>query len=256
MIWKNDKLLFYNNEQEKNVIITQNFKKDKLFIFIQDIKKYLISENYIKINEKPILAIYDPLIIPNLKDFLFSLRDIANDKGIGKLYIISTLDNYHKETYKELFESFYEFPPKNLDLKEYQKNNNFYYYTGLIYRINSQYLDNKTNCNIYRGIMLSYNSTKTEKNSIIFNEYSPEKFYIIIKIIIKWTIIHHNENNSFIFINSWNNWEENSYLVPDEYFGYASLNALSKAIFNISLHNTNYNLMYLNNNIFFLLFLK
>ena len=247
LIWKNDKLLFYNNEQEKNVIITQNFEKDKLFKFIQDIEKYLISENYIKINEKPILAIYDPLIIPNLKDFLFSLRDIANYNGIGKLYIISTLNNYHKETYKELFDSLYEFPPKNLDLNEYHKNNNFYYYTGLIYRINSQYLNNETNCNIYRGIMLSYNSTKTEKNSIIFNGYSPEKFYIIIKIIIKWTIIHHNENNNFIFINSWNNWEENSYLAPDEYFGYASLNALSKAIFNISLHNTNYNLTYLNN---------
>ena len=248
LIWKNDELLYYNNELEKNVIITQKFEKDNLHIFIKDIKNYLLSENYIKINGKPVLAIYEPLIIPNLEDYLYKLRLLANESGIGIIYIIASLNNYEKETYKELFDSFYEFPPKNLDLNEFYKNENFYYYTGLIYRINTKYMNNIINFNIYRGTMLSRNtSTKNQNNPLIFKEYTPEKFYIIIKILIKWTLNHQNENNSFIFINSWNNWKEGSFLEPDEYLGYASLNALSKAIFNISLYNTNYNLTYLNN---------
>ena len=249
LIWKNDNFLYHSNELEKNILITQKFKKDNLFIFIRDIKKYLLSENYIKINEKPILAIYEPLIIPNLEDYLYNLRLIANESGIGIIYIITTLNNYYKEKYKELFDSFYEFPPKQFDLNEFHKNEYYYYYTGLIYRINSKYMKNIINFNIYRGIMLSWNnSTKKQKNGIIFKLYTPEKFYIIIKILIKWTLNHHNKNDdSFIFINSWNNWKEGSYLEPDEYLGYASLNALSKAIFNISLHNINYNLTYLNN---------
>ena len=34
--------------------------------------------------------------------------------------------------------------------------------------------------------------------------------------------------------NAWNEWGEGSYLEPDEKYGYASINSLSKAIYNIS----------------------
>ena len=52
-----------------------------------------------------------------------------------------------------------------------------------------------------------------------------------------------NSTNKFFFINSWNNWLEGSYLEPDENYGYASLNSLSKALFNLSYDNTTYNLL-------------
>ena len=54
---------------------------------------------------------------------------------------------------------------------------------------------------------------------------------------------NNNKNNYFIFINAWNNWKECSYLEYDEKFGYASLNALSKALFNLPLRNNNFNLL-------------
>ena len=43
----------------------------------------------------------------------------------------------------------------------------------------------------------------------------------------------------FIFINAWNNWNKGSYLEPDEKYGYASINSLSKAIFNLPYTNLN-----------------
>ena len=53
------------------------------------------------------------------------------------------------------------------------------------------------------------------------------------KIIIEWTKKTFNKENRFIFINAWNEWGEGSYLEPDEKYGYASINSLSKAIFNL-----------------------
>ena len=245
LIWKNSDFLLNYNESNKSNLIKLKYKKDELFIFVKDIKKFLISDNYIKLKGKPILGIYNPLIIPNLKDYLLNFRRAANINGIGELYIIGALNNYKNDSYKELFNAFYEFPPINFDLNLFHKNEDYYYYTGLIYRGNENYQNNFT---IYKGIMLEWdNSSEVKDNPIIFNDYTPEKFYIIIKEIINWTVYHHNKTDNFIFINSWNNWKEGSYLERDEYYGYASLNALSKALFNISFYQGNYNLTNLKN---------
>ena len=39
-----------------------------------------------------------------------------------------------------------------------------------------------------------------------------------------------------MFINAWNEWAEGTYLEPDEKYGYANINTLSKAIFDLALN--------------------
>ena len=64
---------------------------------------------------------------------------------------------------------------------------------------------------------------------------------MLTKKIVEWTTRKYNNTNRFIFINAWNEWGEGTYLEPDNKYGYASINALSKAIFNISYYQTPYN---------------
>ena len=80
--------------------------------------------------------------------------------------------------------------------------------------------------------MIEWDNSPYKDDYFTFDEYSTEKFYILNIIIIEWTKTHKSINNRFIFINSWNNWIEGSYLEPDDNYGYASINALSKALFN------------------------
>jgi hypothetical protein len=267
----NDVKLLDDDEHKKAIIIEQEYKKDDITILINKIRKYLIHENYIKINGKPILAIYDPLIIHNIKECLSNFRQIANERGIGELFLLGTLYNDNNLHCRELFDACFECPPKNLNLNKFQNNKYNYYYQGLIYNEDNNYVEKNNNYILFRGLMLEYNNSSIKKNNpVIFDEYSPEKLYILMKIIIKWTTNNHNKDHNFIFINlilfkmnykiiisiiinsqgfnAWNNYEEKLYLEPDEYFGYASLNALSKAIFNISL-NENLNIDYIKNNI-------
>ena len=101
---------------------------------------------------------------------------------------------------------------------------------------------------VFRGSMLEWdNSPRRGKNGAVFKDYSPEKFYLLNKIIIEYTKSNYNEKNRFIFINAWNEWGEGSYLEPDEKYGYSSLNSLSKALFNLTYNNIN------NTNLLFLL---
>ena len=50
LIWKNNKYKINNNN--KNIIIENSYSNKEAFMFIVDIKKYLISKNYIKIKRK------------------------------------------------------------------------------------------------------------------------------------------------------------------------------------------------------------
>jgi lipopolysaccharide biosynthesis protein len=111
----------------------------------------------------------------------------------------------------------------------------------LIYK-NQNFINLTNDFPVFRGSMLEWdNTSRRGTKSIVFKEYSPEKFYLLNKIIIEYTRSHYNESNRFIFINAWNEWGEGTYLEPDDKYGYSSINSLSKALFNLPyiLHNIN-----------------
>ena len=98
--------------------------------------------------------------------------------------------------YSKLFDFLYECPPKNLYSKELIRNE-FYYYSDLIYKGNFKYENNLQNFTIYKGIMLEPNniSITNKKETIHFRGYSPEKFFLLNKLIINWTKQYHEKND-------------------------------------------------------------
>ena len=240
IIWKNDYLNIID-ASDKGVIINQTYDINNALYFIKYIKKYLISDNYLKINQKPVLAIYESKVIFN--EYLSHLRISAYECGIGPIIIVGVLKEIENTNYSKLFDFLYEYPPKNLNSKELIRDD-YLYYSDLIYKGTFKYENNLQNITIYKGIMLEpYNiSNSNKKETIHFRGYSPEKFFFLNKLIINWTKQYHEKNDYYIFINAWNNMKEGFYLEPDEKYGYASINALSKAIFNLPYEKQTFNI--------------
>ena len=241
LIWRNEDFIV-------NEVTLFDEKYDKVEIFIDDIKKYLDDPRYIRNNGRPIVGIYKPDNIIKLK-IIPILRKKAKEKGIGDIFIIANFNGTKNEELNntKMFDGGFEVPPHNLNFSDLMKYNFSYYYDGLLYTKN--HLENITyNIPIYKGTMTEYdNSPKVSVNPTIFDEFSPEKFYIINKSIIDWTKNKYNSDNRFIFVNAWNNWSEGTYLEPDKKYGYASINALSKTLFNLQYKHTIYNLVNLKN---------
>lgn len=59
-------------------------------------------------------------------------------------------------------------------------------------------------------------------------------------MIIFKTLGNSENSHKFIVLNSWNNYFDGSYLEPNNQYGFGSLNALSKAIFNLNFRNKTY----------------
>ena len=236
LIWKNGN---YSNN-DINII------KDSE-LFIKDIKKYINDPRYIKINEKPVVGINQVLKIKAYIDMIKIWREKAKEYEIGDIYILLNLNNYNIEniTGINLFDAAYDFPPfdgENFNIA----NSSSQAYTSLLYH-NKNFI--AKNFTIFRGSMLEWDDSPLKGiNGTIFQEYSPEKFYMLNRLLFKWTQ-ENNNSSKFVFINSWNEWSKGSYLEPDQRYGYASINSLSKALFNINFRDNNYNLSNLINSI-------
>ena len=132
-----------------------------------------------------------------MTEFLTNLRKYAKILGINNIFIYGIINEINLN-FTGLIDYNLEFPPKNINLNELIKFNDFIYYKGLIYREKSNIpKKNKT----FRGAILEWDNSLENKKPLIFNEYSPEKFYFLMKLLIHTTEIENEMNNNFLFIN-------------------------------------------------------
>ena len=251
LIWANENWTRRWNGFEGKILIKQEYKECDSYNFINDIKKYIIDERYIKIDNKPIIGLYEPKKILNLSTTILNWRKQSKKIGLGKIYILVCLNNYSLNEMKEfkLFDAVYEFPPRD-SLKYSLKYFPYLLYMMALYK-NLDYVNITNDFPLYRGCMLEFdNSPRKKRESTIYENYSPEQFFMFNKKIIEWTRNNYNDKNRFIFINAWNEWGEGAYLEPDKKYGYASINSLSKALFNKT--STEINIYLLNFNRIFI----
>ena len=240
LIWENSNFRKLCNIIKKKVKQKINFSSIVLNKFVNQVKEFFIKRIYIKIKNIPILGITNPLIFDNEEILL--LRTIFNKNGIDNIFIICPYELHYLLDDIQSFDAVYDLP--NYEFRN--KNKDIFkisYYSGIIYK-NINLNQFKCNTTIFRS-SLSDTGLISKKDPLKF--YSPEKFYILNKVIIEWTKKNFEKTEGFFFINSWNDYESGNYLEPDEIYGYASLNSFSKALFNLSFNENDYNLLYLNN---------
>ena len=195
----------FNGEYDRpnQNLINQNitFDNEDFISFVDGIKKYFISENYIKLGDKPILGFFQSSLTYHL---ITNFRKILENEK-DKIYMI--LISYGKNN-----NSLVKFPSNNI---------------GLANNLTQQYFYNFYYPNLFKN---ENNQTKKIRNFFIINGSLPEKFYIIFK---RYLNSINPDKEEFLLFNAWNNYQANYFLEPNEEFGYAYLNYLSKAIINL-----------------------
>ena len=239
LIWKNEDIKINNH----NLLIKSQYNKNSMEKFIIDIKNYLLDERYIKVNNSPIIGIYSPNNIDNISSLISIWRLKAKEVGIENIFILGYLNskNLKNETiYKNKILDGIIFLPNFEELFRDYNNQKYFFYKSLLYEFEfNKIIDLKffgsiplmEEKEIKKGI-------KSNEIIKIFDDYNAYKFYLLNKYMINYTYNNFNKENRFIFIDSFNNFIEKNFLDKD---GYASLNSLSKALFNLTLETTSYN---------------
>lgn len=200
---------------------------------------YFKDDKYIKINERPVLYIYNVSDIKCFDQMLSVWNKELNKNGIKNLYIVEYISSRNKKPSSELTDAVLEFEPlyttyfdlsyfnlfkrficKKIKIADYEDYNKIW---KKIINRKRVYGDR----NIQKGCFSNWdNSARKGHDSMIVKNASPENFYINLKKLVNKK--RKKCNNDYVVINAWNEWSEGAILEPTEKDKYGYLEAIKK----------------------------
>lgn len=240
--WANENWSRRWDGKESDVLIAQNYESDFAEQFIRDVEKYLKDERYIRINGKPLFAVYNANQIPDLPQVLDVWRTYCRNAGIGEIHIAAVDFALNEASRQAGFDEFIEFPPHSvyhyektllndrLNIIDEAYQGTVYDYQEIVDR--KDYLKTAAD-NLIPGVFLGWDNTARKKNaSTVYHNYTPEAFREWLTDMTNLVKARREMGSRFVFINAWNEWAEGTYLEPDRRYGFAALDAVKQTILN------------------------
>jgi hypothetical protein len=208
----------------------------------------LVDHRYITVHDKPLFLILQPLSLPNPKSFIEQWQNLAIKNGLNGMYFVG--QTLCPENYKKIIDA--SFDAVNLiRLNDFLINGrkittkllgaisnklfgvpNTYNYQDII-----RYMTGKEDLLVdcLPTILTGWDhSPRSGKEGLILRNYTPDLlFQHAVEVFNK--VKHKPFEDRVVFIKSWNEWAEGNYLEPDRKYGTAFLEALSKALHNVSI---------------------
>lgn len=210
------------------------------------LRKFFEDYRYLKINHKPIFAVFRPVDIPDVKFFVDCFKSWAMEDGFGGLHLIALDED--KLLLKSGFDAL---APHSLNIalasylnyglkrfKQFIMHILFRYprwvikYSNLI-----PFFENS----LYDGISIIPtaipnwdNTPRIGRRGLVLSESSPDKFALHLDDSVKGFNNGGVVNEQILFIKSWNEWAEGNYLEPDLKFGRAWLKVIKDFISKIN----------------------
>ena len=239
LTWANENWSRRWDGQENDILIAQKHSDEDSIEFILHLVKYFRDDRYIKIDGKPLLIIYRPGIIPQIKRTAALWREEIVRQGFPGLYLIAAQTFGARSPEPFDFDASMQFPPHTVNSHEITGkvdliNQNF---SGHIFSydevVRNEIANAEPSYKLFRTAMLSWdNSARKQNASHIFHEFSLLRYKQWLASLINKVAVSekYSEQEKIVFVNAWNEWAEGTHLEPDQKYGYGYLQATYEAI--------------------------
>ncbi|WP_405154092.1 glycoside hydrolase family 99-like domain-containing protein [Paenibacillus sp. FSL K6-0108] len=207
---------------------------------MHDMIRFLKDDRYITVENKKVITVYRPSLIPEPKKIIQYWRKYCADNGAGELYIIGVKENMVEMNLLEIgFDAISEFHPGTV----YQNSKNITEeinyirkdFSGQVFDYrdlveNQRYFEYNLP-KLYRAVMPMWDNTARRNNKgMIYHGATPDLYKRWLKDVINEGANRTDIEERMVFINAWNEWGEGAYLEPDKKYGYAYLQATKEAV--------------------------
>lgn len=239
LFWANESWARRWDGSEEDFLIKQEYSDEDDLNLIKFLFPIFKDKRYIRVNNKPLLNIYRPNLMPNMKKTISMWRKYCIDNGGFDIYI--TISNVFSIENPQEFgaDASIEYSigrANNYDINKLELFNDNYTSGAWIVDYNDiiDYSCNKTISRYkeFRSLCPDWDNEARRaegKGGTIINS-TPYLYKFWLEYLINNTKENFENDERLIFINAWNEWAEGAYLEPDARNGYAYLDATARAL--------------------------
>ncbi len=242
IMWANENWTRRWDGRSHDVLIGQDYSKIPAEDFIDDVLEFLADPRYMRLEGKPILAVYRPAQMENFAEVVQTWRERARNAGVGELHILAVAVAQDFDGIGEDFTSLgldgtLEFPPHNLPWVagpatkvglDSRWRGNFMSYSATAEA--SMRAASRLKETQYPGAMVGFDNTaRRQWKADSWYGSNPYTFHRWLAGLVR-AVAPREEKDRVIFINAWNEWAESAILEPTTRFGRTFLLALRNAI--------------------------
>lgn len=206
---------------------------------IKYLKVFFEDDRYMKIDNKPVFIIWNPLDFKDINYTLTLWRNYMREYLGKEIYLIAT-DLIGNEENKKLlidvgYDAIYEHQPNSvLNINDMKiKNENIPTLQLYSYVKVAEYFSKKIYTQkVFPGIFTSFDSTPRRVENAIIIENTDSNIYKEWLINACKKVEKYESEEQIVFINAWNEWGEGSHLEPDIKYGRNFLEATGKVLEN------------------------
>ncbi len=239
LCWANENWTRRWDGVDDQVIIAQQHSADDDIAFIEHVARYMRDPRYLSVNNRPVLLVYQPSLLPNALETVGRWRRWAAENGLGDLYLICTQSLDARDPADYGFDAATEFPP-NLTGPPIVTDTVQPYdpaFPGVVYDMSALVERSRSysapSYKLLRGVCPSWDNTpRRGASGAVFLNSSPEGYREWLENAIKDTQQRLRKDERLVFVNAWNEWAEGAHLEPDRRYGYAWLQATRQALVN------------------------
>jgi hypothetical protein len=238
--WANENWTRRWDGRESDILIAQQHSPEDDLAFIRNIQSILLHRNYIRVDGKPLLIVYQPRLLPDALATATRWREYFRAQGHGEIFL-AVMQTFGDTTPPQEygFDAAIQFPPHTDPepvtslVEEVYKS-----FEGQLYDYNrtKQWFINDLHVlsltrRVYPGVMPSWDNTARRRNkSSVWINSSPESYYDWLSQVCSFLRRDRPQEDRFVFVNAWNEWAEGCHLEPDRLYSYAWLNATRLAL--------------------------
>lgn len=238
LCWANENWTRRWDGQDKEVLIAQEHSKEDDLAFIEHVVPYLLDPRYFTVDGKPVLIVYYPSLLPDVKATGQRWREYMRHHHQTDLHLMCVQSRDMVNPSEIDFDAAIEFPPVGTQTQPHLAPLKIALpgYDGYVrdYPQTVAHIIKETPQTDYyraRGVMPGWdNSPRRAHNAGVFVNSNPEDFAKWLHDAILTMRWQHPKREQLTFINAWNEWAEGAFLEPSRRLGHAKLYAASQAI--------------------------
>jgi hypothetical protein len=253
--WANENWTRAWDGYDKKILIAQRYSAEDDIALAASLEKALADPRYIRIQGRPLLMVYRPSELPEMRATADRWRNHFERAGYGDPFLVMPEGPGHVGPKEYGLDATAGFPPHRVGfsarhhfraylakLEHPTRCPSIRSYDSMMRRAlsNLDSLHSDTSgFPVFPGVCPNWdNSPRKESGGHVFVGATPKKYGQWLKAACEFTLVRNEPDARLVFVNAWNEWAEGAHLEPDRHFGHAFLAETGRVLSSLSHGNS------------------